>query len=96
MRAQAVSLAHSLARGTGSPDRAGGPDAETADLLTWLGQGRFTFLGYREYDLVQDGGRAGPAGRARHRPGPAAARPARFLAASCRPRRPRWPGPPSG
>ena len=56
MRAQAVSLAHALARGTGSPDRAGGPDAETADLLTWLGQGRFTFLGYREYDLVQDGG----------------------------------------
>jgi len=56
MRARAVNLAHALARGTGSPDRLGSPDAETADLLTWLGQGRFTFLGYREYDLADEGG----------------------------------------
>ena len=27
---------------------------EAADFLQWLGEGNFTFLGYREYDLVRD------------------------------------------
>ena len=26
--------------------------AEFGDLLRWLADGNFTFLGYREYDLV--------------------------------------------
>jgi glutamate dehydrogenase len=52
MRARALNLAQSLAD---EPDGADA-DAETADLLAWLGQGRFTFLGYREYDLVAEDG----------------------------------------
>src|SRR5947209_11037378 len=31
----------------------GSDQAEFGDLLRWLGDGNFTFLGYREYDLVQ-------------------------------------------
>jgi glutamate dehydrogenase len=37
-------------------------DLETAFLLSWLADGRFTFLGYREYDLTD--GPEGPALRA--------------------------------
>ena len=44
-------------------------------LLRWLADGHFTFLGYREYDLVDGAGRDGAARRARHRPGHPAARP---------------------
>ncbi len=44
-------------------DLAGAPgtdEAEHADLLRWLADGNFTFLGYREYDLLQaDGGGLG-------------------------------------
>jgi glutamate dehydrogenase len=55
MRARALNLAQVL-----RDDPAGRPggdreaDVETAALLTWLAQGRFTFLGYREYDLEQE------------------------------------------
>jgi glutamate dehydrogenase len=31
----------------------GSDEAERGDLLRWLADGNFTFLGYREYDLVQ-------------------------------------------
>ncbi|MGH3272839.1 MAG: NAD-glutamate dehydrogenase, partial [Streptosporangiaceae bacterium] len=57
MRARAVSLAQTLGREGcdilvgGEPGADGEPDAETAALLSWLAEGRFTFLGYREYDL---------------------------------------------
>ena len=47
--------------GAGRRGRAGGADApaEIAELLRWLADGHFTFLGYREYDLVD-----GPEGMA--------------------------------
>ena len=89
----------------------GSDRAEHGDLLRWLADGNFLFLGYREYDLVQTAGRHRPARRARHRPRHPAPRPAgpRVGAARCRPRsragrrtRPsgwcwprRTPGPPS-
>ncbi len=70
MRARALSLADALAVGGRPgcrgrwPDRPGwrgGADApaEIAELLRWLADGHFTFLGYREYDLE-----TGPAGMA--------------------------------
>jgi glutamate dehydrogenase len=63
MQAKAVQLAEQLAMvaarippdgGTASGDE---PPAEVEALLRWLADGHFTFLGYREYDLVegQDG-----------------------------------------
>jgi glutamate dehydrogenase len=62
MRARALALADDvLSPDTGGPGAAGssgadsgGPDApaEIAELLRWLADGHFTFLGYREYDLV--------------------------------------------
>jgi glutamate dehydrogenase len=62
MQARALGLAQALrdepsdvaareAAAVGIADRK--PDAETADLLRWLADGRFTFLGYREYDLEE-------------------------------------------
>jgi glutamate dehydrogenase len=42
------------------------PDAEVSEasvLLRWLADGHFTFLGYREYDLVEQGGEVGLTGR---------------------------------
>jgi glutamate dehydrogenase len=48
MQAKAAWLADQLsAEGVGSP-------AETVALLRWLADSHFTFLGYREYDLVED------------------------------------------
>ncbi|HUY44592.1 MAG TPA: NAD-glutamate dehydrogenase [Streptosporangiaceae bacterium] len=48
MQAKATWLADRLsAEGAGSP-------AETVALLRWLADNHFTFLGYREYDLVDD------------------------------------------
>jgi glutamate dehydrogenase len=42
-----------------SQSRAGSPQAadaaEAGELLRWLADGHFTFLGFREYDLVPDG-----------------------------------------
>ena len=34
------------------------PTSETEAFLEWLADDHFTFLGYREYDLVEDGGDA--------------------------------------
>jgi len=33
---------------------------EAKEFLKWLADDRFTFLGYREYDLVSEDGKAGP------------------------------------
>ncbi len=54
MRAKALYLAQELAdEPGGEPRRA---DEEIAALLRWLADGRFTFLGYREYDLEPGSG----------------------------------------
>jgi glutamate dehydrogenase len=54
MRARAVSLAQALRdEPAGRPGADRAADTETASLLSWLAEGRFTFLGYREYDLEQ-------------------------------------------
>ncbi len=52
MRARAVSLADDVLAREAAP--AGGADspAEIAELLHWLADGRFTYLGYREYQLA--------------------------------------------
>ncbi|MEP7024968.1 MAG: NAD-glutamate dehydrogenase, partial [Actinomycetota bacterium] len=59
MRAKAVQLAEIVALAAAPPDGTPGPldpaaesPAETEALLRWLADGHFTFLGYREYDLV--------------------------------------------
>ncbi|MFI5086237.1 MAG: hypothetical protein ACHP7K_09945, partial [Actinomycetales bacterium] len=52
MRQQALSRARLLAEVTGSEDITDLREAE--DLLQWMDAGNFTFLGYREYDLVRD------------------------------------------
>ena len=51
MRARAISLADDVLAPDG--EGIGGADApgEIAELLHWLADGHFTFLGYREYDL---------------------------------------------
>jgi len=51
MRTKAISLADSVLSREGGDG--GGVDsaAEIAELLRWLADGHFTFLGYREYDL---------------------------------------------
>src|SRR5215469_2681750 len=62
MRTRALALADDLlspegqgvgVRGMGRPETgAADAPAEIAELLSWLADGHFTFLGYREYDLV--------------------------------------------
>ncbi len=58
MQAKAVQLADQLAMVPGGPrpDNGPAPDdespAEVEALLRWLADGHFTFLGYREYDLL--------------------------------------------
>jgi glutamate dehydrogenase len=52
MIAAARSLADSLGGAPGR-DEAQSEAAEHGDLLRWLADGNFTFLGFREYDLVQ-------------------------------------------
>src|SRR5271165_7165174 len=49
-------LADDLAGNPGSEP--GTEQAERGDLLRWLGEGNFLFLGFREYDLVQTEGGA--------------------------------------
>src|SRR5208337_1634180 len=49
-------LADDLAGNPGSEP--GSEQAERGDLLRWLGEGNFLFLGFREYDLVQTEGGA--------------------------------------
>ena len=51
-----------MARGAGRPSWAAEPGsdrAEHGDLLRWLADGNFLFLGYREYDIVQTADGAG-------------------------------------
>ncbi|HSR86010.1 MAG TPA: NAD-glutamate dehydrogenase domain-containing protein, partial [Streptosporangiaceae bacterium] len=66
MRSRALALADDLLSPTGqgfviagsggaeagAPDSGADAPAEIAELLRWLGDGHFTFLGHREYDLV--------------------------------------------
>jgi glutamate dehydrogenase len=62
MRARAVALADDVLTPEGEATAGAGSDnlgssevdapAEIAELLRWLADGHFTFLGYREYDLV--------------------------------------------
>jgi glutamate dehydrogenase len=53
MRSRALSLADDALAPGGDEGGPGAP-AEIAELLRWLADGRFTFLGYREYDLDTD------------------------------------------
>ncbi|MDQ2875366.1 MAG: NAD-glutamate dehydrogenase, partial [Actinomycetota bacterium] len=53
MCARALSLARELRDEPGADREA---DTETGALLSWLAEGRFTFLGYREYHLEQGPG----------------------------------------
>jgi glutamate dehydrogenase len=50
MRARALNLAQQLRDEPSGPDIES--DLETAALFSWLADGRFLFLGYREYDLA--------------------------------------------
>ncbi|HEV8220949.1 MAG TPA: NAD-glutamate dehydrogenase [Streptosporangiaceae bacterium] len=52
MHARALTLADSLARAAPPADEDAGSAGEVEALLRWLADGHFTFLGYREYDLV--------------------------------------------
>ncbi|HEY8294144.1 MAG TPA: NAD-glutamate dehydrogenase, partial [Micrococcaceae bacterium] len=54
MRDKAISRAEGLARVTEGESIVDLREAE--DLLHWMDAGNFTFLGYREYDLVQENG----------------------------------------
>ncbi len=50
MRARALALADDVLAPEGDDGGADSP-AEIAELLRWLADARFTFLGFREYDL---------------------------------------------
>ena len=52
MHARALTLADTLARTAPPVADEAETTAETEALLRWLADGHFTFLGYREYDLV--------------------------------------------
>ncbi len=52
MRARALSLADDVLAPEGDGGGSADSPAEIAELLRWLADGHFTFLGYREYDLV--------------------------------------------
>ncbi|NYE94901.1 glutamate dehydrogenase [Psychromicrobium silvestre] len=54
MRHKAVACAADLAKVTGSDQLADLREAE--ELLSWMDAGNFTFLGYREYDLLNEDG----------------------------------------
>ncbi|MGH2882426.1 MAG: NAD-glutamate dehydrogenase, partial [Solirubrobacteraceae bacterium] len=56
MRARAISISEELAEHPAPVDEA--TNNETTAFLNWLVNDNFTFLGYREYDLVEDGGDA--------------------------------------
>ena len=51
MRARAMSLADDVLTPEGEGSGGADAPAEIAELLRWLADGHFTFLGYREYDL---------------------------------------------
>jgi glutamate dehydrogenase len=54
MRSRALSLADDVLAPLGEGDGGAGAPSEIAELLRWLADGHFTFLGYREYDLDTD------------------------------------------
>jgi glutamate dehydrogenase len=54
MRDRALAVAAELDAVAGRGDEAAGDLAEAADLLRWLTEDHFTFLSYREYELVGD------------------------------------------
>jgi glutamate dehydrogenase len=56
MRSKALSLADDVLAPVGPDDGSAGSPVEIAELLRWLANGHFTFLGYREYDLTTDEG----------------------------------------
>jgi glutamate dehydrogenase len=59
MRRRALGIADELAAARNTPDRPPVPDkdiTDSVDLLRWLADDHFTFLGYREYRLVDGGG----------------------------------------
>ncbi len=55
MRSRALALAEDVLAPLGEGDGGAGAPSEIAELLRWLADGHFTFLGYREYDLDTDG-----------------------------------------
>jgi glutamate dehydrogenase len=57
MRARALELARELARNPGPVDDEELQEVES--FLHWVAEDRFTFLGYREYDLVEEEGTLG-------------------------------------
>ncbi|MFJ8684917.1 NAD-glutamate dehydrogenase [Micromonospora wenchangensis] len=64
MRQRALALADELASARTADDRPPVPEKDITDsveLLRWLAHDHFTFLGYREYRLVDSGGQGGPA-----------------------------------
>ena len=69
MRERAVSIAANLDAEAGTIDR---DDREEADFLRWLAEDHFTFLGYREYEIVP--GQGGEVLRAVAGSGPQGAR----------------------
>jgi glutamate dehydrogenase len=54
MRSKALALADDVLAPGGEDTGGAGAPGEIADLLRWLADGHFTFLGYREYDLETD------------------------------------------
>ncbi len=54
MRSKALSLADDVLAPAGPDDGTAGSPVEIAEFLRWLADGHFTFLGYREYDLISD------------------------------------------
>ncbi|TNY36920.1 NAD-glutamate dehydrogenase [Thermomonospora catenispora] len=54
MRALAETIAAEIAEG--APPVPESQRTEAAELLNWLADGHFIFLGYRDYDLSEDGG----------------------------------------
>src|SRR5579859_7160445 len=57
MRSHALDLAKELARNPAQVDDEELQEVES--FLHWMAEDRFTFLGYREYDLVEEGGTLG-------------------------------------
>jgi glutamate dehydrogenase len=54
MHSRALRLADEVLAPIASDDGTAGAPAEIAELLRWLADGHFTFLGYREYELDTD------------------------------------------
>ena len=85
MRAKAEELSQELEREPPPVDPA--ELQEVRDFLKWVSAHHFTFLGYREYDLVQEGEEAGLEARPGLRPGDPSQRPADARSSACGRRR---------